>query len=88
MNTMDKYQQTCCLARPCHCKAPIAFTETAVLDRDLNTEVKHINLYMVDDNMVATSIFSNITEDDEFDDLMLICTYCGADWTSFNLLFS
>lgn len=85
---MDKYRQICCLTRPCDCKAPIAFTETASLDKDSMTEIKHIALYMVDENMEVEEIFSNVTGGDEFDDLMLICTYCGKDWTSFDLLFN
>jgi hypothetical protein len=78
MKKHDAMLQTLQMNRPCDCDAPIAFNCT-----DEN-EKERTQLYMLDSEMNSTIIFDGMKGIIDSDNLSLVCTRCGADWTTWH----
>lgn len=77
----EKFKSACIEAAPCTCHAPIVYTITGDDDTD------YVTLFTIDSMMETKEIFSNIPEGMAQDNLQLMCTRCGKDWSAFNPLF-
>ena len=80
MRKPDDMLQTLQMNRPCDCMAPIAYNCT-----DENDE-ERTQLYKVDKDLRSVNIFDGMKGIIDSDNLSLMCTRCGKDWTSWNII--
>ena len=87
--TKDMMQSALMVAAPCDCNAPIAYTCGYWTQDTPEGQIEQgVELFVISlQDLEVTSIFNNVPEGAERDDLNLICTKCGKSWAPFNPLF-
>lgn len=80
MRNPDDMLKTLQMNRPCTCMAPIAYN-----CEDENYK-ERTQLYTVDEELNSSMIFDGMKGIVDSDNLSLLCTRCGTDWTGWNII--